>query len=81
MFLEFVFENVLVAQILAIASIILSSSGVVKEAIEDISEKKITANLLMLIAGVASFFILHGQEGATAIKRATKTRINKLAKP
>ncbi len=55
------------AQILAIASIFLSSSGVVKEAIEDISEKKITANLLMLIAGVASFFILHGQEGATAL--------------
>jgi len=67
MFLEFAFENVLIAQILAIASILLSSSGVVKEAIEDISEKKITANLLMLIAGVASFFILHGQEGATAL--------------
>jgi len=67
MFLEFAFENVLIAQILAIASIILSSSGVVKEAIEDISEKKITANLLMLIAGVASFFIFHGQEGATAL--------------
>ena len=66
-FLEFAFENVLIAQILAIASIILSSSGVVKEAIEDISEKKITANLLMLIAGVASFFIFHGQEGATAL--------------
>ena len=67
MFLEFVFENVLIAQILAIASITLSSSGVVKEAIEDISEKKITANLLMLIAGIASFFIFHGQEGATAL--------------
>ncbi len=67
MFLEFAFEIVLIAQILAIASIILSSSGVVKEAIEDLSEKKITANLLMLIAGVASFFILHGQEGATAL--------------
>jgi Cd2+/Zn2+-exporting ATPase len=67
MFLEFAFEILLIAQILAIASIILSSSAVVKEAIEDLSEKKITANLLMLIAGVASFFILHGQEGATAL--------------
>ncbi|MFX0023917.1 MAG: heavy metal translocating P-type ATPase [Candidatus Hermodarchaeota archaeon] len=67
MFLEFAFEIVLIAQILAIVSILLSSSGVVKEAIEDLSEKKITANLLMLIAGVASFFILHGQEGATAL--------------
>jgi len=67
MFLEFAFEIVLVAQILAITSIVLSSSEVVKEAIEDISEKKITANLLMLIAGIASFFILHGQEGATAL--------------
>lgn len=57
----------LIAQILAIASIVLSSSGVVKEAIEDIREKKITANILMLIAGIASFFILHGQEGATAL--------------
>ncbi|MFW9896235.1 MAG: heavy metal translocating P-type ATPase [Candidatus Thorarchaeota archaeon] len=54
-------------QILAVVSILLSSPGVVKEAIEDIRNKKITANLLMLIAGVASFFILHGQEGATAI--------------
>jgi Cd2+/Zn2+-exporting ATPase len=35
--------------------------------IEDIKKKKISANLLMLIAGVASFFILHGQEGATAL--------------
>jgi len=67
MFLEFAFENVLIAQILAVLSIFLSSSGVVREAIEDLSEKKITANLLMLIAGVASFFILHGQEGATAL--------------
>ncbi|NVM37997.1 MAG: cation-translocating P-type ATPase, partial [Candidatus Lokiarchaeota archaeon] len=67
MLLEFVFENVLIAQILAVSSIFLSSSGVVREAIEDVSEKKITANLLMLIAGIASFFILHGQEGATAL--------------
>ncbi|MFX1316841.1 MAG: HAD-IC family P-type ATPase, partial [Promethearchaeota archaeon] len=51
----------------AILSIFLSSSGVVKEAIEDIKNKKITANILMVIAAVASFFILHGQEGATAL--------------
>ena len=38
-----------------------------KEAINDIARKKITANILMIIAGVAAFFILHGQEGATAI--------------
>ena len=55
------------AQILAIISILLSSPGVVMEAIEDVREKKITANILMLIAGIASFFILHGQEGATAL--------------
>ena len=48
-------------------SIFLSSSGVVKEAIEDVKDKKITANLLMIIAAVASFFIFHGQEGATAL--------------
>ncbi len=37
------------------------------EAFEDIRNKKITANILMLIAGIASFFIFHGQEGATAL--------------
>ena len=37
----------------------LSSYGVVKEAIEDIINKKITANILMVIAAVAAFFILH----------------------
>jgi Cd2+/Zn2+-exporting ATPase len=53
--------------LLAIFSIILSSYGVVKGAINDVINKKITANILMLIAAIASFFILHGQEGATAI--------------
>ncbi|MHA2393730.1 MAG: heavy metal translocating P-type ATPase [Promethearchaeota archaeon] len=54
-------------QTLAIISIFLSGSGVVREAIEDIKHKKITANILMLIAAIASFFIFHGQEGATAL--------------
>ncbi len=65
--IEVFFELKIIDQSLAIVSIFLSSSGVVKEAIEDIKNKRITANILMLIAGVASFFILHGQEGATAI--------------
>jgi Cd2+/Zn2+-exporting ATPase len=46
---------------------ILSSFGIVKEAAGDIRDRKITANILMLVAGIASFFILHGQEGATAV--------------
>lgn len=58
---------VIISQILAILSVILSAPGVLKEAIEDIKNKKITANILMIIAAVASFFIIHGQEGATAI--------------
>ncbi len=57
----------IVDQILAIVSIFLSSSSVAKEAIEDIKNKKITANILMIIAAIASFFIFHGQEGATAL--------------
>ena len=65
--IEIAFELIVVDQILAIVAILLSSSGVVKEAIDNIKNKKITANILMLIAGIASFFILHGQEGATAI--------------
>jgi len=58
---------VIISQILAIFSVLLSAPGVLKEAIDDIKEKKITANILMIIAAIASFFIIHGQEGATAI--------------
>lgn len=58
---------IIVDQTLAIVSIFLSSSGVAKEAIEDIKNKKITANILMIVAAIASFFIFHGQEGATAL--------------
>jgi Cd2+/Zn2+-exporting ATPase len=66
-FLEFFTQQILISQALAIASIFLSSYGVVSEAIEDILHKKITANILMIVAAIAAFFILHGQEGATAI--------------
>ena len=66
-FIEITFELIIIDQILAILSIFLSSSSVVKEAIENIKNKKITANILMIIAAIASFFILHGQEGATAL--------------
>jgi len=66
-YLEFTTEEVILSQIIAISSMFLSSYGVVKEGIEDIKNKKITANTLMIIAAIASFFILHGQEGATAI--------------
>ncbi len=66
-FLDFAFQEIVFSQILAIASVLLSSYGVVREAISDIRNKKITANILMIIAAIASFFILHGQEGATAV--------------
>ncbi len=66
-FLEFTTEEILLSQILAIISMLLSCYGVLTEALEDIAEKKITANILMMIAAIASFFILHGQEGAIAI--------------
>ncbi|MFX1323778.1 MAG: heavy metal translocating P-type ATPase, partial [Promethearchaeota archaeon] len=65
--IEAFFELIWIDQSLAIISIFLSGSGVIREAIEDIKHKRITANILMLIAAVASFFILHGQEGATAL--------------
>ncbi|MCJ7651454.1 MAG: cation-translocating P-type ATPase, partial [Candidatus Lokiarchaeota archaeon] len=65
--LEIFTQEAFFSQLLAILSIILSSYGVFSEAIEDILHKKITANILMIVAAIASFFILHGQEGATAI--------------
>ncbi|MBN1801029.1 MAG: cation-translocating P-type ATPase [Candidatus Lokiarchaeota archaeon] len=66
-FVEFVLEEVIISQILAFTSIMFSSPGVVLEAIEDLKNKRISANILMVIAAIASFFILHGQEGAMAI--------------
>jgi len=66
-FIEFFLDFLIFSQILAIISIILSSYEVVKETLYNIKEKRITANLLMVIAAIASFFIFHGQEGATAI--------------
>ncbi len=65
--LELLTYSVLLSHVLAIASILLSGYGILKEAIEDILFKRITANILMIVAGIASFFILHGQEGAMAI--------------
>ena len=65
--LELLTNYVLLSQVLAVASILLSGSGILKEAIEDVLSKKTTANVLMIVAGIASFFILHGQEGAMAI--------------
>ena len=56
-FLEFGFEEVLLSQLLAIFSIILSSYGVVKEAIKDVMNKKITANILMIIAAICFVFL------------------------
>ncbi|HUW90582.1 MAG TPA: cation-translocating P-type ATPase [Candidatus Nanopelagicaceae bacterium] len=66
-FLEFFTDAVFLSQILAVASLLLSCYEIVSEAIKDILAKRITANILMLVAGVASFFILHGQEGAVAV--------------
>ncbi len=65
--LELITDYVLLSQALAVASILLSGSEILKEAIEDVLSKRITANILMIVAGIASFFILHGQEGAMAI--------------
>ncbi len=65
--LELLTDYVLLSQVLAVASILLSGYGILKEAIEDVLSKRITANILMIVAGIASFFILHGQEGAMAI--------------
>ncbi|MBD3194890.1 MAG: heavy metal translocating P-type ATPase [Candidatus Lokiarchaeota archaeon] len=65
--IEFFLDFIILSQIFALLSISLSSFEVFEETLEDIKNKRITANLLMIIAAIASFFIFHGQEGATAI--------------
>jgi len=65
--LDFFTEEAILSQILAAFSILLSGYGVTSEALEDIKNKRITANILMLVAAIAAFFIFHGQEGATAV--------------
>ncbi|MFO8017002.1 MAG: cation-translocating P-type ATPase [Promethearchaeia archaeon] len=64
---EIIFNLLMLSQILAGFSILFSGSGILREAIENIKDRKISVNILMIIAAIASFFILHGQEGATAI--------------
>jgi Cd2+/Zn2+-exporting ATPase len=66
-YLELYTEEILLNQILAFISIFLTGYNVASEAFKDIKNKKVTANQLMLIAGIASFIIFHGQEGATAV--------------
>ena len=58
--LEILTDAVLLSQILAVASILLSCYGIVKEAIEDILNKRITANILMLV-GVLVGCMIAGQ--------------------
>jgi Cd2+/Zn2+-exporting ATPase len=65
--IDFLTNNILLGQSLSIGSLALSSYGVMRQAVNDIRNKRITANILMVTAAIASFFILHGQEGATAI--------------
>lgn len=64
---EFFLDYVILSQILAFSSMLFSGYEVFMETIEDLKERKITANLLMIIAAIASFIIFHGQEGAVAI--------------
>ena len=66
-FIEFLLDLIVLSQIFAGISILMSGSEIAQEAFENIKDRKITANILMIIAAIASFFILHGQEGATAI--------------
>ena len=62
------FNNfIILSQILAIIAALLSVYGIFREAIENLLEKKINVNLLMIIAAIGSFIILHAQEGATVI--------------
>lgn len=64
---DLVYNEVVIGQVMALIALGFSCPGILKEAIEDIKNRKITANILMMIAGIASFFIAHGEEGATAI--------------
>ncbi len=66
-YLEFFTDLMLLSQLLALGTVLCSWWEVLDGAIYEIKERKIKANTLMIAAAIGSFFIQHGQEGATAI--------------
>ncbi len=59
--------DMVLAQGLAIASVVLSCHDVFFAALSELKEKRLGASTLMVVAAIGSFLILHAQEGAMAI--------------
>ncbi|MFX0098495.1 MAG: heavy metal translocating P-type ATPase [Candidatus Hodarchaeota archaeon] len=64
---DFVWESIIIAQVFAMLSIAFSGYDVFTTALKNIKEKQFTASILMVVAAIGAFFILHGEEGAIAI--------------
>ncbi|MBN2150559.1 MAG: cation-translocating P-type ATPase, partial [Candidatus Lokiarchaeota archaeon] len=59
--------DLVLAQGLAVASVVLSCHDVFLAALSEIKGRRLGASTLMVVAAVGSFLILHAQEGAMAI--------------
>lgn len=59
--------SVVLGQTLAGTSILLSGPEIFDHAWQELRQRRLNINFLMTIAAIGSFFILHGQEGATAL--------------
>ena len=67
LYLEFLTEQYLFAQILFLIVVLISGHNIIKKGLLSIWRKRLDMNFLMGIAAVGAFLIGHGEEGAAVI--------------
>lgn len=67
LYLEFILKNDLFAQIAFFIVVIVAGFEILKKAIISIFKLKFNMNVLMALAAIGSFFIGHGEEGASVM--------------
>ncbi|MHA1238905.1 MAG: heavy metal translocating P-type ATPase [Candidatus Odinarchaeia archaeon] len=67
LYLEFIIEYHLLAQILFLAIVIISGHNIIRKGIVSIFRKQLNINFLITIATFGAFLIGHGEEGAAVI--------------
>lgn len=67
LYLEFLTEQHLFAQILFLATVLISGHDIIKKGLLSVLRKRLDMNFLMSIAAAGAFLIGHGEEGAAVI--------------
>ncbi len=67
LYLEFLTEQRLLAQILFLAVVLVSGHNIIKKGLHSVRRKRLDMNFLMSVAAFGAFLIGHGEEGAAVI--------------